>query len=134
GCGVPGITVSPQIDFTSGRGFKESWIAGACRAQPAGATPLERALEVADLALIGAQERGLLKERRRVILVTDGEPTCQDDQNAIVSFPAKWLEMGIETHVIGLPGSEQAHDLLDHIARAGGTEEHFSPTRIGGFE
>src|SRR5690606_37362494 len=133
-CGVPSITISPQIDFASGRSFKESWIAAACQAQPAGMTPLERALEVADLALASAQERDLLKERRRVILVTDGEPTCEDDPNALVSFPAKWSEMGIETHVIGLPGSEQAHVLLDAIAQAGGTEKHSTPVQIGGFE
>lgn len=134
GCGVPPITMRPQIDFTTGRGFKESWIAGACAAQPDGSTPLEHALEVADEAIASAQERGLVKERMRVLLVTDGEPTCEDDLEAIVAFPAQWLEKGIETLVIGLPGSEPAHDLLDAIAQAGGTEKQSSPAMIGEFE
>jgi hypothetical protein len=134
GCGVPPITLSPQIDFTTGRGFKESWISSACSAQPEGSTPLEHALEVADQAIASARERGLVKARMRVLLVTDGEPTCEDDLEAIVAFPAKWFEMGIETLVIGLPGSELAHELLDAIAEAGGTEQHSSPVQIGDFE
>jgi hypothetical protein len=134
GCGVPPITLNPQIDFTTGRGFKESWVASACSAQPEGSTPLEHALQVADRAIESARERGLIKERMRVLLVTDGEPTCEDDLEAIVQFPAKWFEEGIETLVIGLPGSEQAHDLLDQIAGAGGTEKHSSPVQVGEFE
>ncbi len=134
GCGVPLIDVDPQIDFTSGLGFKERWIAGACAAQPDGATPLERALEVADAAIESAEQRQLVKARMRVILVTDGEPTCEDDVNDIVGFPTKWSEMGIETHVIGLPGSESATLLLDAIAQAGGTDEHFAPLAVGDLE
>jgi hypothetical protein len=133
-CGVPSITTQPQIDFVSGRGFKESWGAGACEAQPEGATPLERALVVADEALASAEQRGLADQRVRVLLVTDGEPTCEDDLEAVVDYPEKWFEMGIETLVIGLPGSAPAHELLDAIAEAGGTGEHSSPALIGEFE
>jgi len=131
---VPAITVSPQIDFRSGRGFKESWISGACAAQPDGATPLEHALEVADQALETAAGRGLLEQRARVILVTDGEPTCDDDTTQIVSYPTKWSEQGIETHVIGLPGASGATELLDAIAEAGGTGAHVAPLQLGQFE
>jgi hypothetical protein len=134
GCGVPSIEIDPQIDFTSGLGFKEQWIAGACGAQPLGGTPLERALEVADAAIESAEERQLIRARMRVILVTDGEPTCDDDLENIVAFPTKWSEQGIETHVIGLPGSQSATTLLDAIALAGGTEEHFAPLVIGELE
>lgn len=134
GCGVPHIEVDPQIDFTSGQGFKEQWIGGACAAQPDGSTPLQRALEVADQAIESAEQRELIKDRMRVILVTDGEPTCQDNLDDIVAFPTKWSEAGIETHVIGLPGSQSATTLLDSIAQAGGTEEHFAPLAVGELE
>jgi hypothetical protein len=52
----------------------------------------------------------------------------------IVAFPTKWSEQGIETQVIGLPGSQSATTLLDAIALAGGTEEHFAPLVIGELE
>ena len=131
GCGVPGITVAPQIDFDTGRAFKSAWIEGACSAQPDGSTPLERAFLKADEAITQAEERSLIRERMRVILVTDGEPTCGDSLESIVAFPRKWSERGIETHVIGLPGSSGGAELLTQIAQAGGTEDYFAPAGVG---
>lgn len=134
GCGVPDVSQAPQIDFDTGRVFKDTWIATACIAQPSGYTPLERALEKADAAIASAGERSLLTGRMRVLLVTDGEPTCGDDLSAIVAFPRKWAENGIDTHVIGLPGSSSAADLLTQIAMAGGTEDYFAPLELGALE
>ena len=34
----------------------------------------------------------------------------------------------METHVLGLPGSQTAIDLLDGIAQAGGTGKHVAPS------
>ena len=134
GCGVPAIEIAPQIDFRSGRGFKEQWIAGACAAQPQGSTPLEHALQVAELAIDSGRERGMIKDRMRVVLVTDGEPTCEDSLERVIDYPRRWSEQGIETHVIGLPGSQAAADLLDEIAEKGGTDEHFAPAQLGELE
>lgn len=133
-CGVEPIESPIQIDFRSGRGFKSRWTEMACRAQPEGNTPLEKALGVADDAIVHATERGLTDERFRVVLVTDGAPTCDDIKENILFFPQKWKEQGIETHVIGLPGSGSAADLLDAIARAGGSTEHRAPQQLGAFE
>ena len=59
--------------------------------------------------------------RFRVVLVTDGEPTCGDDRNAMVELVAEWYRVGVETWVFGLPGSTSAVELLNALAVAGGT-------------
>jgi hypothetical protein len=56
--------------------------------------------------------------------VTDGEPNCEGDLALLTELPAKWLERGVLTHVLGLPGTTSAATLLNDIAEAGGTE-HF---------
>ena len=76
----------------------------------------------ADRAIAAAG--ALLDQRFVVLVITDGEPTCSDDLEALERLPADWLARGIETHVMGLPGSEAAAALLDRIAKAGGTEQH----------
>jgi hypothetical protein len=38
-----------------------------------------------------------------------------------------WRAQGIEIHVIGLPGSEEAADFLDQLANVGGTNRHQAP-------
>jgi hypothetical protein len=75
------------------------------------------------MALARACELGLLDDRFRVVLVTDGEPTCEDDPARITGLAAEWNQAGVETWVMGLPGSDTALALLDSIAKAGGTEE-----------
>lgn len=44
----------------------------------------------------------------------------------MTGLAAKWHELGVETWVMGLPGSSGATELLDAIAKAGGTEKHQS--------
>jgi hypothetical protein len=88
---------------------------------PLGSTPLLAAFQQADLAVQRAVGLGLLEHRFRVLLFSDGEPTCGDDLAALVSYPTRWREQGIDTYVLALPGSEVAAHLLDAIADAGGT-------------
>ncbi|HKO94882.1 MAG TPA: hypothetical protein VJU61_27200, partial [Polyangiaceae bacterium] len=108
--------------FQPGPAFIEAWKQTIRVRDPNGSTPLERALAAADAALTGAES--LLQQRSMVIVITDGEPTCSDDPGAFERYPSAWLERGIQTHVMGLPGSGAAAELLDRVARAGGTGQH----------
>jgi hypothetical protein len=125
-CAVEALNSGAQMDFRSGRAFASAWQESAASRVPEGATPLELALRTADTAVDAALELGLLEDRFRVVLVTDGEPTCEDDPAAMVALAAKWYALGVETWVMGLPGSAGATELLDAIAEAGGTEKHQS--------
>jgi hypothetical protein len=118
-CGVQPVDESPQLDFRSGAQFVKDWKASA--GSPLGDTPLELALAHADDAIMLAVERGLLEQRFRVLVFSDGEPTCQDNSQVMIDYPKRWLEMGIHTYVIGLPGSTPAFNLLGAMAGAGGT-------------
>lgn len=126
-CTVPGLEAPTQMAFVSGSEFLARW-SDVFSLNPAeGATPMVSALREADRAIRIAQDRGVAHERFSVIVLTDGEPNCDEDFAILEQLPAQWLEEGIRTHVIGLPGSEPAADLLDAIAKAGGTEKHQSP-------
>jgi Mg-chelatase subunit ChlD len=101
---------------------------------PNGSTPLERAFDYADLAIERGCGLGLLDDRFRVVLITDGEPTCTDDTAKVVALAGEWNRLGVETWVMGLPGSAGATELLDAIALAGGTEKAQmlgTPTALG---
>jgi hypothetical protein len=125
-CAVESLDSGLQMDFKSGRAFASAWQETAASRVPVGSTPLELALRTADTAVDAALELGLLEDRFRVVLVTDGEPTCEDDPAAMIALAAAWYELGVETWVMGLPGSAGATELLDAIAEAGGTEKHQS--------
>jgi hypothetical protein len=127
-CGVPPFTDETQFGFKLGEAFLEEWTARALL--PTGGTPLAQALLAADVAIANAGEMGLLAQRFRVVVVTDGEPNCDGDVSLLTSLPAKWRERGVETHVLGLPGSTGAAALLDSVAEAGGGH-HFQITTPG---
>jgi hypothetical protein len=123
-CDVAPLDDPRQIDYVPGRRFVDEWVESACLNQSNGSTPLGQAFAEADVAIAQASELGLLDDRFRVMLVTDGEPNCDTDPDALVTQAARWFDLGVETWVIGLPGSEQAAELLDSIAQAGGTHQH----------
>jgi len=122
-CDVDVLSAPTQMGFMSGRRFYENWLDTAETRGPNGGTPLELALRTADAAIQEARELGLLNARFRVVVVTDGEPSCNDNRDVITALPAAWHELGVETVVMGLPGSATALKLLDDIAAAGGTEK-----------
>lgn len=125
-CDVAGFDQPGQHPFMPGAEFIADWKATILHNGAEGSTPLERALLAADQAIAGAG--ALLEQRFMVLIITDGEPTCGDDREHLVSLPAKWRERGIATHVMGLPGSQAAAELLDRIANGGGSGRH---TQIG---
>lgn len=124
-CSVAPLYDSRQIQFQSGTNFIERWNATEAMSEPSGSTPLGLAFRRADEAIEEAEACGLLDERRfRVVVVTDGEPNCGTSEYELVQYAQKWRDKGIEVHVLGLPGSQHAANLLDRIAGNGGTEEH----------
>lgn len=121
-CGVSSFDDEIQFGFSLADEFLDRWARES--ALPFGSTPLSQAFLAADAAIANASERELLADRFNVIVVTDGEPNCEGDLALLTELPAKWLERGVLTHVLGLPGSTAAATLLNDIAEAGGTE-HF---------
>jgi hypothetical protein len=124
GCTVSEINDTAQYPFVPGTQFIDTWKRTIERNGVGGSTPLERSLAVAANAIDGAS--ALLTQKFIVLLVTDGEPTCKDNLEAVEAYPAALRARGIVTHVMGLPGSEAAAALLDRIAKAGGSERHQS--------
>jgi hypothetical protein len=126
GCAVAPLDSGLQMSYAPGPQFVKSWQETAATRGPQGSTPLELSFRYADLAIERGCGFGLLDDRFRVVLITDGEPTCNDDTEAVIGLAAEWQAIGVETWVMGLPGSSGAAELLDAIAAAGGTEKAMS--------
>lgn len=119
-CFVPEFDSGSQVEFTTGRQFVSTWQEMEHRLESLG-TPLGNALAVADRAIAQASEAGRLDQRFRVMLITDGEPNCNENLEAMTHMVASWHDRGVETLVLGLPGTEAAKFILDALAAAGGT-------------
>jgi hypothetical protein len=119
-CGAPGLESQRQIPWMQAHDFVARWDADLCVNQPSGGTPLLQALQVADSTIDDAEALGLLEDRFRVLVLTDGEANCGATPEQLIAFPQAWAQRGVETHVIGLPGSESAADVLRKMAEAGG--------------
>lgn len=129
GCGVTPITSADQIDFMPGPAFLAAFggTGGIAPYSPvlAGLTPLREALDQAKNALDGATTlTGIIS----VIVITDGDPNCAWDAAVSTQIVTDWHSKGIDTHVIGLPGTTGAGDaILRDLATAGGTGEYITP-------
>ncbi len=117
-CVVEPFESPNQFAFDVGYAFLDAWEAGA--RYPNGGTPLAAAMIEADKAIQNAADAGLLEERFRVVIITDGEPNCEGSPNLLTTLPRAWRAQGVETRVLGLPGSDGAAALLQDIADAGG--------------
>lgn len=133
-CGVLPIMVPPQIYFTDGADYLDEWESSMGALGPDGGTPMNTAFVVADQAIRTACENGILDKPFKVVVLSDGEPNCTYDWEYLAAYPYHWYKHGIETLVVGLPGSESAADLLNMIAYAGGTESNFTPDDQDDFE
>jgi hypothetical protein len=112
---------NPQIPFMPGRQFLSAWSTHWAGNPLTVGTPIDAGLERGDQALASENLQG----NTVVIFVTDGEPTCTigNDRTAL---PAKWLGLGIPTHVVGLPGAGAT--VLQQLAQAGGTQNFLTPS------
>lgn len=123
-CEVVPLSDPDQIAFQRGDLFRDRWMQSKV-SEPSGATPLGEAFRQAHMAILHAEEAGLLAQRFRVVVITDGEPTCGEYPDDLVAYADQWREMGVDVRVMGLPGSAPAARLLNRIA---GVELFEDPT------
>ncbi len=126
-CTVAPISDPQQVDFCPGEDFITTWQSVAPLNPPHGGTPLDQAFNQAEIALEEACVAGLLDQRFFVMLLTDGMPTCDTDMVQVEDMARHWLDHGVPTYVFGLPGSEDASEVLNQISTAGGTETLIVP-------
>jgi len=134
-CEVAPFTDPRQIQFQAGTRYKQHWEAFPQNRFPSGGTPLGGAFEEADRVVDLAEEYGLLGAGRRfrVAVITDGKPNCGTDEERVIFLAEQWRSRGVEIHVIGLPGSDEASAFLDRLAQVGGTARQ-SPTDLAEAE
>jgi hypothetical protein len=119
--------IEAQLPFEACASFLSTWDATWSTANLMGSTPIDAAFDAADAALAGAGAE------TAVVLLTDGEPTCEGAVSA-ASHAGAWLSRGIHTYVVGLPGSDAGVAYLTSIATAGGTSAPVSvedPSALG---
>ncbi len=135
GCNVAPLSSGQQFDFEPGKAFADhAWEATSGPRSPQGSTPLGRAFQEADFHIEKACNDGLLEGRFRVIILTDGQPTCSEDPDLFTRLPREWRLLGIHTLVFGLPGSQGAADLLDAIAGSGGSSHYKAADTPGALD
>jgi hypothetical protein len=85
-----------------------------------GSTPTAEALEAARMTLPALTTR---EHPSYVLLGTDGDPNCHDDDTGARSVAAAQAlrDLGIRTFVVGIAFDQGSADILDRIAEAGGT-------------
>lgn len=125
-CMVNNIDAADQLAFAPGtQALSQMMTANPPIFAPVqgGATPLLAGLQAADRAIQNTQLTGTTS----VVVITDGRPNCSWDAAAADQLVANWLTQSIKTYVIGLPGSDQANQVLNALATAGGTNMFLSP-------
>jgi hypothetical protein len=88
-----------------------------------GATPLGAGVTRAAEAITSTMFKGPLT----VVILTDGAPNCDTNTQTVIQQVTTWKQRNIDTHVIGLPGSQMASQFLTSLAMAGGTEKFLEP-------
>jgi hypothetical protein len=121
-CFVSDIAQTDQIKFGPAQSYIDN-LPMQWRLTMANGTPLQAGVQRAAEALMSTKLEGPVA----VILMTDGEPNCMSDVNAVVQQVTTWQAMQIPTYVIGLPGAQAAADVLNMVAMAGGTEKYVDP-------
>jgi hypothetical protein len=137
-CTVNPVTSPDQVNFMPGPAAIKALMAAGPNNCPMplyssvtacniGATPTTEAVQQANNTLINATLNGTTV----AIIVTDGEPNCNWDQNMTTTTIGNWLmQWGIKTYVVGLPGSGMGNGpaVLNALAQAGGTMQYITPT------
>jgi uncharacterized protein YegL len=121
-CGVNSIDKGDQLNFATA----DSFIAGLpmqWHLAGASGTPLEAGLARAAEAI----QQHKFTDPLVVIVMTDGEPNCSTDDQRVLDQIKAWKAANIATHVVGLPGAQDAADLLNMMALAGGTDKYIDP-------
>jgi hypothetical protein len=121
-CSVTTIDQPDQLDFMPGADFITGF---PMRSQEGlgNGTPLGQGIARAAEAISGR----MFSDPLAVIVMTDGEPNCDTDPQAVVDQVTTWAAANIPTYVVGLPGAQPAADLLNQVATAGGTGQYIDP-------
>jgi hypothetical protein len=122
-CYVTEITEPDQFNFSAADAYIQG-LPNLWRMESAGGTPLQAGIQRGAEALASTQLEGPVV----VIVMTDGEPNCDTDPTTVLNQVASWRSAGIDTHVIGLPGAQEAADLLNQVAMLGGTSQYVDPS------
>lgn len=128
GCLVEPITNPPQIAITDGTAFLTAWNAFFAGFVTKGTSPLVLAVQQADAALADPFPR---PGPRALVVMTDGVAVSCGDPAAVLTPITAMRARGIDTYVIGLPGSADPAEnpaLLTMMAQAGGTGDYVAPT------
>ncbi len=91
---------------------------------PKGSTPLAGATILSYAYLYDQLKQSNLPGNKFVVLLTDGFETCKPEEIPKLlseDVPNAYVQLGIRTFVIGVPGSEDGRALLSQIAFEGGT-------------
>ncbi len=116
---APGRMVVPVGDATA-----DAIRAALAARSPSGGTPTSQSLPHAGVGLQAAGGGGA----KFLILVTDGEPTCDPSEPTPTIDEIRNLAWsGYATYVVGLPGSELGADALGRMAVAGTTARATPP-------
>lgn len=121
-CSVNDISQNDQISFRPAADFISA-LPGLWKLPAQGSTPLETGLAQANAAIQATTFENSLS----IIIVTDGKPTCNSNDQATVQQVADWAAAGYSTYVVGLPGAQEAADLLNLLAVTGGTGQYIDP-------
>lgn len=124
-CAVSTIDQTDQIAFGAAPNYI-SQLPMQWRLPMANGTPLEGGITRGAEALAATKLEGPIA----VIVITDGEPNCNTNVQNVLNQVTTWQGMGIATHVIGLPGAQDAAAVLNMVAAAGGTGTYVDPTNV----
>lgn len=122
-CFVSDISQVDQFNFAAAGDYITA-LPNLWRLEMSAGTPLQAGIQRGAEALANTQLDGPVV----VIVMTDGEPNCNTDPQYVLDQVTTWRSAGIDTHVIGLPGAQEAADLLNRVAMAGGTGQYVDPS------
>ncbi len=128
-CFVSTIDQADQIKFGLAPAYIEQ-LPNQWRLAMANGTPLEAGVARGAEALANTPLDGPVA----VIVITDGEPNCDTNPGNVYAQVTAWKDKGIPTHVVGLPGAQDAADILNMVAQAGGTDRYVDPANAAELE
>jgi hypothetical protein len=126
-CEVEPIENAPQIPITDGTAFLTAWNAFFASFKTLGTSPLVLGVQRADAALADPFPR---PGPRAVVVLTDGVAVSCGDPSPVLTPVAAMHARGVQTYVIGLPGSGGSSEnpaLLTMMAQMGGTGDYVAP-------
>jgi hypothetical protein len=133
-CAVSGMASNDQLDFQPAAQALATLTDSSALYQPIAGVgvPLRESIDRANTALATAQLTG----RTTVVLMVNAQPSCRWDQASTAATLTTWLtQRRITTHVIALPGANQAGmDKFAALAQAGGQTRVLSPVTQGALQ